>query len=618
LLLTFTNIRNTETDKIFDRATLATTNMAAKMGGDASSNAILLGKALNDPVGGLSALTRAGVQFTDDQKAVIEGMVATGDVAGAQSVILAELNTQFGGAAEAAGKSLPGQLEIMKRKFEDVSQTIAEQLLPVVLPALLSIAAVITERVLPAISRFIGDFQNGVGPAGVLRDALGTLRDAMSTVWDKVREFDFSGLWDQFSQGAQDIMPALSIAGSVLGDVFGFIADHADLIAKALPFLIAGFIAVKGAQLLNNLVGRDSVIGFGLQLVSTASLTASNYALAASQKQVAASTAMATTADKASLASRLKSVVAIGSQTLALIASKVATIASTIATGITTAAQWLWNAALTANPIGIVVVAIGALVAAIVWAYNNVDWFKTGIDAMGAAFVWLWDKILKPYIEAFVAVWSWMWSNVIKPVVDFIVAYFKLMGDVWLWVWQNVLYPTIQAVATAFTWWKDRVAANFDLVKAIISGAVDTIKSNFQTVLDFFKAAPDKIGGFFSGIGETIKNAFKGAFNSIAKMWNGSVGKLSFKAPDWVPTIGGKGWDVPDIPLLAEGGIVTKPTLAMVGEGPESEAVIPLSKLDAMLSGRGGGKGQTIHIHGIQNVDQIAAELPRIQYRGAA
>jgi hypothetical protein len=116
-----------------------------------------------------------------------------------------------------------------------------------------------------------------------------------------------------------------------------------------------------------------------------------------------------------------------------------------------------------------------------------------------------------------------------------------------------------------------------------------------------------------------IGSAFKTAFNGIAQAWNKSVGSLSFTIPDIVGVPNrGETFSFPKIPLLAEGGIVTKPTLAMVGEGPESEAVIPLSKLDAMLSGRGGGKGQTIHIHGIQNVDQIAAELPRIQYRGAA
>jgi phage-related minor tail protein len=83
---------------------------------------------------------------------------------------------------------------------------------------------------------------------------------------------------------------------------------------------------------------------------------------------------------------------------------------------------------------------------------------------------------------------------------------------------------------------------------------------------------------------------YKGIFNGIAKLWNNSVGKLSFKAPDWIPGFGGKGFSVPKIPMLAEGGIVTRPTLAMIGErGPE--AVVPLS--------RGGGVGAiTINVTG--------------------
>jgi len=122
LLLTFTNIKNKGPDKIFDLATMASANMAAKMGGDASSNAIQLGKALNDPIKGVGALSRVGVSFTAAQKKSIEAMVKSGDVAGAQKIILSELNTEFGGAAKAAGESLPGQLARAKRSFEDVSQ----------------------------------------------------------------------------------------------------------------------------------------------------------------------------------------------------------------------------------------------------------------------------------------------------------------------------------------------------------------------------------------------------------------------------------------------------------------------------------------------------------------
>jgi hypothetical protein len=86
---------------------------------------------------------------------------------------------------------------------------------------------------------------------------------------------------------------------------------------------------------------------------------------------------------------------------------------------------------------------------------------------------------------------------------------------------------------------------------------------------------------------------FKTVFNSIASLWNSTIGKLSFTVPSWVPGIGGKGFDVPDIPMLAAGGIVTGPTLAMIGEaGPE--AVIPLDRMGQM----GGGNNVTINVNG--------------------
>lgn len=157
LLLTFTNIRNVGPNKIFDQATQASADMAAKMGGDASKNAILLGKALNDPVKGISALTRVGVSFTEAQKKQVAAMVKTGDTVGAQKLILHELNTEFGGAAKAAGQSLPGQLQRVQRAFEDVSQTVVESILPVVTPAIGKIRTAITAS-LPTLLGFVRGF----------------------------------------------------------------------------------------------------------------------------------------------------------------------------------------------------------------------------------------------------------------------------------------------------------------------------------------------------------------------------------------------------------------------------------------------------------------------------
>jgi hypothetical protein len=105
-----------------------------------------------------------------------------------------------------------------------------------------------------------------------------------------------------------------------------------------------------------------------------------------------------------------------------------------------------------------------------------------------------------------------------------------------------------------------------------------------NTVFTFIKDAVSGGFDFFKGYLDFVLGIYKGIFNGVAKIWNNTVGKLSFKVPGWVPGFGGKGFDVPNIPMLAEGGIVTGPTLAMIGEkGPE--AVVPLDRY------RGGGGG---------------------------
>jgi hypothetical protein len=100
----------------------------------------------------------------------------------------------------------------------------------------------------------------------------------------------------------------------------------------------------------------------------------------------------------------------------------------------------------------------------------------------------------------------------------------------------------------------------------IVNGLFDAIKTGVTASVDFLKGYLNTVLGFYKSI-----------FNGIAKLWNNSVGKLSFEVPSWVPGFGGKGFSVPKIPMLADGGIVTGPTLAMIGErGPE--AVIPLNR----------------------------------------
>ena len=103
LLLTFTNVRNEvgRGNDIFNQATQITTDMSAALGQDMKSSAIQVGKALNDPIKGVTALQRVGVSFTQQQKDQIKTLVESGRTLDAQKLILGELNKEFGGAAQA-------------------------------------------------------------------------------------------------------------------------------------------------------------------------------------------------------------------------------------------------------------------------------------------------------------------------------------------------------------------------------------------------------------------------------------------------------------------------------------------------------------------------------------
>lgn len=133
LLLTFTNIQNSAGagNDIFDQTTSIMSDMSVALGQDATQSAMMLGRALNDPMNGVSKLTRAGVTFTDQQKEQIRTLQESGDTMGAQRIILSELNREFGGSADAFGNTTAGKVEKLKRSFENVTASLAEVLVPV-------------------------------------------------------------------------------------------------------------------------------------------------------------------------------------------------------------------------------------------------------------------------------------------------------------------------------------------------------------------------------------------------------------------------------------------------------------------------------------------------------
>lgn len=127
LLLTFTKIRGEVFDRsiplIQDYATAMATASGESV--DLKSASIQVGKALNDPTKGITALSKSGVSFSESQKKVIKSLQDTGDIAGAQAIILGELETQFGGSAQAAAKAA-GTFEQTKNKFSDLLEQLGD------------------------------------------------------------------------------------------------------------------------------------------------------------------------------------------------------------------------------------------------------------------------------------------------------------------------------------------------------------------------------------------------------------------------------------------------------------------------------------------------------------
>jgi len=136
LMLTFTKVGK----DVFPDAIETVMNMSEAMGQDMKQSVIQVGKALNDPILGVTALRRVGVQLSEQQEQQVRDFVAVGDVASAQKVILGELETQFGGVAKAAGSTMAGSLEQMNNAIGDAQQALGRQLAP----AIISMATNIT------------------------------------------------------------------------------------------------------------------------------------------------------------------------------------------------------------------------------------------------------------------------------------------------------------------------------------------------------------------------------------------------------------------------------------------------------------------------------------------
>ena len=198
------------------------------------------------------------------------------------------------------------------------------------------------------------------------------------------------------------------------------------------------------------------------------------------------------------------------------------------------------------GPLGIII----AVAAAIALLYKNWDTVKAWLVNFGNTVNQIWTNF----------------SNMVGNAITAIGQKFPLLG------------------AYLQGWWES------------IQAAVDNVKAIFQNIIDFisnvfsgnWSAAWQNIVNIFGNLFGMIVNLAKAPINGVISAINwvlSKINSISVTIPDWVPGVGGKtlGFNIPTIPQLAEGGVATSPTLAEIGEGGEPEAVMPLSKLAALL-----------------------------------
>ncbi len=223
------------------------------------------------------------------------------------------------------------------------------------------------------------------------------------------------------------------------------------------------------------------------------------------------------------------------------------------------------------------------------------------IDKIAAYYRWLWSVISTVFrlswqiIQGFIGFFRDKVWPIIRWVIDKVAAYYR-----WLWSVISTVFRLSWQIIQGFIgffrdkvwpiirWVIDKVKLGFQVMWSTVAGVWNAVWAKVAWVRDKLYTAAMAIKGFFVGIWDGIKDAAQAAFDWVRDIWN--------------RTLGGKGFHIPGtsvdfkIPMLAAGGIVTRPTLALVGEsGPE--AVIPLRRNAGLADNTGGGDVH-IHVHG--------------------
>ena len=218
------------------------------------------------------------------------------------------------------------------------------------------------------------------------------------------------------------------------------------------------------------------------------------------------------------------------------------------------------------------------------WFRGIGDWLRQNVGENAGA---LWDIVcdqLQAVLDFFDNTFSAI-RKIFDGVIDFVAGIFT--GD-WNRVWEGVK----KIFGGIWDWMVGHVKLIFTTVSNLIQGAVRGILTIFEGLWTGVKFIFEKIGNLISKLPETLQNIFKGAVNIVIGILNffvKAINKIGFDVPDWVPVIGGKRWgfNLPEIPKLAQGGIVDTPNRGVMmgnyvaGESGK-EAVLPLTNPNTM------------------------------------
>jgi hypothetical protein len=483
LLLTFTNVRNEvgKGNDIFDQATRATTDMSVALGQDAKSSAIQLGKALNDPIKGITALSRVGVAFDAGQKAQISTMMAHNDTLGAQKVILTELNKEFGGAAEAVGNTLPGKFKIFTEGLKTFGAGIVTGAEPILLGFINDLAPVVSiiGDVLPPLFSFLANTIGTVftGAVDILRGAFNAIRPVLQPFADI-----FNGLISDLKNG-EGFVDAVTNTIYDLGRAFGGTnkdASGAVLIFRKVFDTVEAIFSEIG-PFINN-VRQGFVLFWAMMTGGDAAVSTSFMAKFG--------------------------VTVLG------VANTVKSIVFPIFNTLTSVVKDVGSAFVTH---------LGALASIVM---------TKAVPAFQVFWQWAGPKVME--ILAFIK------AN-IPPLVDIFTTYFQLIGEVVKkafdvvlfvitsacniiqWVWDHFGSYILNVVNTVFNSILIVVQTVINVVRDIIKFALDIIKGNWS---DAWHQVVNLFGDLLGGVGKLLGNILSGLGAIIKDAAGDLIGKM--------------------------------------------------------------------------------------------